>query len=242
MAEKGSKTRVDRIWESIKNNRFVAGLIVAGAIVISVGQLTGALSDIMTFLNRWNSTETDTALSKPNVESGKSTDSSPCASNGGAAAIRAYALAFSDPDSLPEFVKENAMLFARDGNTTKCLSFLTLQLRDGSLAKTYENYNARLQAMKPLGAIGEPWRDPAIGMMALANSLQSLTSTLPLIAEGDASAYYESEIVANAQQIWTLTKAADPDTQALMRASAKMLSAQLIGELIAGLPQEVKKE
>ena len=240
MAEKGSKTLVDKIWLILKNNRFIAGFIVVGAIVVAIGQFTGALNDIMTFWERWDSTQKVTTPSKPNAQYREMSDRSPCAGNGGAAAIRAYAMAWSDPESLPKFVKENAMLFAKDGNTTKCLSLLTTHLRIGSISmdKALANFKKQFQDRKPPGVTGESWRDPSTEMWKLADYLQSLTTTLPLVAEGDTSDYYKSAIVTNAQKIWALMQT-DPDLQTTMRALTEELNAQLMGELIAALPQEV---
>jgi hypothetical protein len=243
LAEEGSKTRVDRIWLLLKNNRFIATFIVVGAVVIAIGQLTGALSEIMTFLGRWNSTKPVTTSSIPDAHAVKNADNFPCAGKGGALAIRAYAMAISDPNSLPEFVQKNSIMFAKDGNTTKCLSILTLQLLKGSasMAEAYKDFNEKFQANRPSGMAEELWRDPAYDMWALANYLQSLTTTLPLVAEGDVSEYYKSEIVTRTQKKWTLIKT-DPNLESSMRLLVSDLNTQLMRELISALPQEDKQE
>ena len=54
---------------------------------------------------------------------------SPCAGAGGEAAVQAFALAFTDVNSLAHFVQDKAHLFSKKGNAVECLHLLTSHLQ-----------------------------------------------------------------------------------------------------------------
>lgn len=54
---------------------------------------------------------------------------SPCAGAGGEAAVQAFALAFTDANSLAHFVQDKAHLFSKKGNAVECLHLLTSHLQ-----------------------------------------------------------------------------------------------------------------
>jgi hypothetical protein len=67
-----------------------------------------------------------TAISPPTPGAAASPSAaSSCVGKGAAVAVQAYALAIAKPRLLPAFVRDNAALFARDGDAVRCLRDLT---------------------------------------------------------------------------------------------------------------------
>ena len=130
-----NQTQVDRWLKRLKNNRVAAAVIVASIAFAGVVQFTRGVGDLLDFMGRRtasddNSQEKSAGLSArgataaTDAERFTTGEPSPCVTEGGSAAVRAYALAHVDPDGLALFVRQNANLFAVDGAAVKCLQLL----------------------------------------------------------------------------------------------------------------------
>ena len=208
MAGEEFETRVDRLLKAIKDNRLIAVLVVIGVVVIGIAQFTTALNDILKFVDSWRQpSPADEGIARQ-VEMAPSTEASPCAAEGGAAAVRAYAIAVVYPDSLASFVTENAQAFALDGGATKCFRLLTTGLLSGELRVAHEAYERTLAAEMPQGAI-EHQRSMVSTYKQAAETFSELASILPPLAEGDAGPYQASQLYQTTQllnQVWNLTE------------------------------------
>jgi pimeloyl-ACP methyl ester carboxylesterase len=113
--------------------------------------------------------------------------SSPCASEGSAIAVRAYALARTDDKAFAAYVRENASLFAEDGVVIKCLQVLTFALTKLAVEKEPLPRNPpEIMFLRLLGGTGETG--------VLADQLSQLAATLPALAKGDKSQYEQTDI------------------------------------------------
>lgn len=68
MVEANRQTTTDRIFTKIKDHRIIAGLIVFASVVIGLGQLTGAIDDILTFFGDRVADNTKCSNITPNFE------------------------------------------------------------------------------------------------------------------------------------------------------------------------------
>ena len=214
MEKKSNKTLVDRLWQTIKNNRLVAILIIFGAIVIAVGQFTSALDDILSFIDRWGKTENNTVAPKSGRLIHQEKPISPCVSEGGAMAIKAYAIAVSYPDSLPAFITEHATMFAVDGEAIECFRILSSKLLSTALTGPSPTSieNKAHELARELGspnladAFANELQKERLDAYRLSKFMQSLAATLPSIAKGTVETYHNSEIYQQMNLLWSITE------------------------------------
>jgi len=125
-----------------------------------------------------------------------------CRGDAGVAIARAYAIASSYPDSVPEFVGKNRALFQQNGDAIRCGSLLASQLRSAALQGPSPN-SIREQASNMADQAGRPDLGPVVAddmlksrldMLELASDIQDLVDTLPSIIDGDVTPYQNSNV------------------------------------------------
>jgi hypothetical protein len=138
------------------------------------------------------------------------TQAKTCKGVAGDTIVKAYALAVSYPDNVPEFVLINASQFHADGDAIRCGSVLASQLRSEALTGPSPNA-IREHAAKVAGQSGRPDLGPKIAddmislngdFLILAAYFQNLVDTLPAMLTGDITMYRDTLIYKNSKTGW----------------------------------------
>jgi hypothetical protein len=133
-----------------------------------------------------------------------------CKGDAGVAIARAYAIAITYPDSVPEFVKKNGPFFQPNGGAIKCGRVLASQLLSAALSGPSPN-SIREQAADVADRAGRPELGSSLGddmlenrsdMYQLAAYLQNLVETLPSIMAGNMAPYKNTAVYQNSKLAW----------------------------------------
>lgn len=137
-----------------------------------------------------------------------------CSGDAGEAIARAYAIAVSYPDSVPEFVRKNASIFQPNGAAIRCGKALVSQLLSAAISGPSPN-SIREHAADVAGRAGRPDLGPPLGddmlknradMYQLASYLQNLVDTLHSITGGDVAPYQNTAVYQNSKLVWGMTE------------------------------------
>jgi hypothetical protein len=227
-----NQTQVDRWLKRLKNNRVVAVTIVVAIGLAGVAQFTKSIGDLLDFFRRYtnspgNSQQQSALASGKGATVAAETEqftagqASPCAAEGGSAAVRAYALALVDPQGLAMFVRENATLFAADGPAVKCLQLLSSTVRHERIPELSPPRDPQRRTwelalppdlLKTIESL--PANQIASGVSEeefLADNSARLSAVLPAVAAGDDTRYRTS--FSDARMAAEIAEAAAKDPQ-----------------------------
>jgi hypothetical protein len=145
-----------------------------------------------------------------------------CSEPGGASAVRAYALALTNPTALGMFVRDNATVFAQDGAGIACYRLLATTLASNTNLSQLEALDDRAEAERQTGLEF----DRSAYTSDLAGTLRELADTLPALATGDDGPYRATRAHESAQAYRTLlqrTRAASDGIDVLIKADEEVL-------------------
>lgn len=118
------------------------------------------------------------------------------------AAIRAYALALTDPGALAALVRDNAPFFAADGGATACYRrFAAVLVANNDLTQS-EALRDRAEAERQTGLRF----DRAAYTADLAQTVQELSDALPALAKGDDGPFRGTKAYESAQAYLALSQ------------------------------------
>ena len=123
-----------------------------------------------------------------------------CVDPGGTSAVRAYGLALRRPTELGTFVRDNATLFAPDGNAIGCYRVLAAALASNANLTELDALRDRAEAERETGLEF----DRSAYTTDLADTLRELTDALPAAAKGDDGPYQGTRAYESAKAYSTL--------------------------------------
>ena len=145
-----------------------------------------------------------------------------CSDPGGPSAVRAYALALTNPRALGMFVRDNATVFAQEGDAITCYGLLATALASNTNLSQLDALRERAEAERQTGLEF----DRSAYTTDLAGTLRELADTLPALAKGDDGSYRATRAYESAQAYSTLlqrTRGASEGIDALIRADEEVL-------------------
>jgi hypothetical protein len=146
--------------------------------------------------------------------SGNGAEANVCNGDAGVGIARAYAIAISYPDSLPQFVKNNPDLFRENGPSIICGRTLVTELRKAVL-KGPDIESIKGHAMDVATRAGAPELGPKLGedmakgsadVMQLAFWLEELVNTIPSLLQDDPKPYSNTSIYQYSKFMWTFSE------------------------------------
>lgn len=155
-----------------------------------------------------------------------------CGDPGGPSAVRAYALALTNPSELGMFVRENATVFAQSGDAIACYRVLATALVSNTNLTQLEALRDRAETERQTGLEF----DRSAYTADLAATLRELADALPALANADDGPYRATRAHESAQAYSTLlqrTRAASEGIDVLVKADQEVLrelAARLGGE------------
>jgi hypothetical protein len=179
--------REDPCVRRFGKSRVAAGLAVLVVVLLAAPQFADALANPRQFVGR--------------VLLGG-------ASPACAAAIRAYALALTDPVALEALVRDNAPFFAVGGGAIACYRRFAAVLANDDLTRI-EALRDRAEAERQTGLRF----DGVAYTTDLAETVQQLSDALPALAKGDDAPFRATNAYDSAQAYLALLRRA-PDTAA----------------------------
>ena len=127
-----------------------------------------------------------------------------CAAPGGSVAARAYGLALTNPTRLGAFARDNATLFAEDGDAVTCSRLLAAALASNTHLEQLDALRDRAEAEREIGLEF----DRLSYTTDLAETTQELADALPGLANGDDGPYRATKAYESAQAYSTLLQRA----------------------------------
>jgi hypothetical protein len=127
-----------------------------------------------------------------------------CAAAGGSVAVRAYAVALTNPTELGMLVRGNATFFAQNGDAVECYRVLAAALASNTNLSQLDALRDRAEAERETGL--EFDRDAYTD--DLAETLRELADALPALAKGDDGPYRSTKAYESASAYSTLLKRA----------------------------------
>jgi hypothetical protein len=155
-----------------------------------------------------------------------------CGDPGGTLAVRAYALALTNPTALGALVRDNATVFAQDGDGIACYRLLATALASNTNLSGLEALRDRAEAERQTGLEF----DRAAYTSDLAGTVRELADALPALAREDDGPYRTTRAYESAQAYSTLlqrARGASEGIDVLIKADQEVLqelAAQLSGE------------
>lgn len=124
-----------------------------------------------------------------------------------------YALAISQPDAVPEYVKSHKNLFAESSDFYNCIDDFSNALKESAIKSPSRNeiYD---QAMKIAGDAGMPEMGSKIAddmsrssgdMIRLASYLQQIKNSMPGLINGNSRTYASTELYQMSSYIWQMS-------------------------------------
>jgi hypothetical protein len=150
---------------------------------------------------------------------------------GGAVGARAYLLALTNPRELGIFVRDNAILFAKDGDAIACYRVLAAALASNTHLTQLEALRDRAEAEREIGLEF----DRAAYTADLAETLRELADALPALANRDDAPYRATKAFESAQAYSTMLErapGASAGIDTLTRADEEVLRA--LSERVSG--------
>ena len=188
-AQKGAHvartTRTDTYIQRLRSRPVAVVLGVVTVLVVAT-QFTDVLGDIRRFVG------------------GTPVEGGPCAARSGSVAIRAYTLALTNPTELGILARDNAALFAADGDAISCYRALAAALASNANLTQLEALRDRAEAERQTGL---DFNRSAYAT-DLADTLQELAGSLPALANTDDGPYRATKAYESAQAYSTLLQRA----------------------------------
>lgn len=133
-----------------------------------------------------------------------------CKGDSGVVIARAYAIAVSYPDSVPEFVKKNGTFFQPNGGAIKCGRVLASQLRSAALSglspqsirEQAGNVACRADRCDLGPIVADNMLKNISDMYQVAGYLQNLVDTLPSVTAGNVVPYQNTAVYQNSKLVW----------------------------------------
>jgi hypothetical protein len=194
--------------------RPVAVVLAVVIVLIAAAQFTDALGEIRQLAGRLGGSPPSIAL--PGGEA--------CAAAGGSVAVRAYAVALTDPTALGMLVRDNATLFAQNGDAVECYRVLAAALASNTNLSQLDALRDRAEAERETGLEF----DRAAYTFDLAETLRELADALPALAKADDGPYRATKAYESARAYSTLLQrvpGASARVETLIQADEEVLRA-----------------
>ena len=192
-------TRTDTYIQRLKRSPVAVVLVVVTALVVAT-----QFTDIRQFV------------------AGTPIEGGPCAARGGSVAVRAYVLALTNPPGLGIFARDNAALFAADGDANRCYRALAAALASNANLTQLDALRDRAEAERQTGLDF----DRSAYTSDLADTLEELAGSLPALANTDDGPYRATRAYESAHAYSTLLQrapSASAGIDTLLRADEDVL-------------------
>jgi hypothetical protein len=139
-------------------------------------------------------------------------------------AVRAYAVALTDPTALGMLVRDNATLFAQNGDAVECYRVLAAALASNTNLSQLDALRDRAEAERETGLEF----DRAAYTFDLAETLRELADALPALAKADDGPYRATKAYESARAYSTLLQrvpGASARVETLIQADEEVLRA-----------------